>query len=58
MIRYRNGKLIPLTPEEIAELERLAAEAPPPSPTAEERLAALEAELLAAKILLGIEEVK
>lgn len=31
-----------LTAEEIAELEKLAAEAPAPEPTAEERIAALE----------------
>ena len=32
----------PLTVEEIAELERLAAEQPAPEPTAEERIAVLE----------------
>ena len=31
----------PLTAEEIAELERLAAEQPAPEPTAEERIAVL-----------------
>lgn len=31
-----------LTAEEIAELEKLAAEVPTPEPTAEERIAALE----------------
>ena len=34
---YRN-----MTAEEIAELEKLAAEAPAPEPTPEERIAALE----------------
>lgn len=34
---YRNA-----TQEEIAELERQAAEMPPPEPTPEERIAALE----------------
>lgn len=33
---------MPLTAEEIAELEALAAEQPAPEPTAEERIAVLE----------------
>lgn len=37
-----NGILRDMTPEEVAELEKLAAEAPAPEPTAEERIAALE----------------
>mgnify|MGYP001355403725 CR=1 FL=1 len=37
-----NGVLRDMTTEEVAELERLAAEAPAPEPTAEERIAALE----------------
>nr|DAG70375.1 MAG TPA: API3 pepsin inhibitor-3 [Caudoviricetes sp.] len=39
-----NGIYRDMTPEEIAELEKLAAEAPAPEPTAEEeeRIAALE----------------
>lgn len=37
-----NGILRDMTAEEIAELEKLAAEAPAPEPTAEERIAALE----------------
>ena len=37
-----NGEYIEMTPEEIAELEAMAAEMPAPEPTAEERLAALE----------------
>lgn len=37
-----NGIIRDTTAEEIAELERLAAEAPAPEPTAEERIAALE----------------
>lgn len=31
-----------MTPEEIAEMEKIAAEAPAPEPTPEERIAALE----------------
>lgn len=41
-----NGVMRDMTPEEIAELEELAAEAPAPEPTAEDRLAALEAAML------------
>lgn len=37
-----NGIYRDMTPEEIAELERLAAEQPAPEPTAEERIAVLE----------------
>ena len=39
---YENGSYRDMTAAEIAELERLAAEAPAPEPTAEERIAALE----------------
>ncbi len=42
MKKYVNGEYIDMTPEEIAELEKLAAEAPAPEPTPEERIAALE----------------
>lgn len=37
-----NGIYRDMTAEEVAELERLAAEVPAPEPTAEERIAALE----------------
>lgn len=41
---YENGSYRDMTPEEIAELEKSAAEAPEPAPepTPEERIAALE----------------
>lgn len=39
---YENGILRDMTPEEVAELEKLAAETPAPEPTSEERIAALE----------------
>lgn len=39
---YENGIYRNMTAEEIAELERLAAEQPAPEPTPEERIAALE----------------
>ena len=42
MKKYVNGKYIDMTAEEIAELEKLAAEQPAPDPTPEERIAALE----------------
>ena len=42
MKKYVNGQYIEMTPEEIAELEKLAAEAPTPEPSPEERIAALE----------------
>lgn len=41
------------TPEEIAEIEAMAAEQPAPEPTAEERLEALEEAMLE---LLGVSE--
>ena len=50
-----NGQYLEMTPEEIAALEQVAAQQPAPEPTAEERIAALEEELKAAKILLGLE---
>lgn len=39
---YENGIYRDMTPEEIAEIEKLAAEAPTPEPTPEDRIAALE----------------
>ena len=45
-----------MTPEEIAEWEQSISDTTAPEPTAEERIAALEQELAAAKILLGLEE--
>ena len=46
MKKYVNGEYIELTPEEIAELEALAASEPAAEPTAEERLVALEEAML------------
>ena len=51
-----NGIMRDMTPEEISELERSIADTPAPEPTPEERIAALEEKLKAAKILLGLEE--
>ncbi len=53
MKKYVDGEYIEMTPEEIAELEAMAAEMPVPEPTAEERLAALEEAMLE---LLGVAE--
>lgn len=39
---FENGVVRDMTAEEIAELEKLAAERPAPEPTPEERIAALE----------------
>ena len=39
---YENGILRDMTAEEIAEIERLAAEMPAPEPSPEERITALE----------------
>ena len=46
MKKYINGQYIEMTPEEVAEHEALAQEAPMPEPTAEERLEALESAML------------
>ena len=56
---FENGIIRDMTAEEIAELEKLAAEQPAPEPTPEERIAALEqdnAELRKAMdaLLLGV----
>lgn len=50
-----NGVIREMTPAEIADLERLAEQMPKPEPTPEERIAALEEQLKAAKILLGVD---
>ena len=50
-----NGVIREMTAEEIAEHERMLAELPPLVPSPEERIAALEEQLAAAKILLGVE---
>lgn len=45
-----------MTPEEIAAWQQSMSDTTAPEPTAEERIAALEEELKAAKILLGLED--
>ena len=54
---YDNGVYRDATPDESAAWEKEVAQQPAPAePTTEERIAALEEELKAAKILLGLEE--
>ena len=53
---YDNGVYRDATPEEIASWEQEAAQQPAPERTPDERIAALEEELKAAKILLGLED--
>lgn len=55
MKKWVNGEIIEMTPEEIAEMQAAMASMPEPEPTQEERIAQLEEELRAAKILLGLE---
>ena len=51
-----NGIMRDMTAEEIAAWEQSIADTPAQEPTTEERIAVLEEELKAAKILLGLEE--
>ena len=53
---YENGIYRDMTAEEIAAWEQSMSSTPAPEPTQEERIAALEEQLAAAKILLGLEE--
>lgn len=52
----KDGILLEMTPELEAEWRKDITDTPAPEPTPEERIAALEEELKAAKILLGLEE--
>ena len=56
MNKWLNGNIVEMTPEEIAAWEQEVAQQPAPEPTPDERIAALEDELAATKILLGLEE--
>ncbi len=51
-----NGVYRDATPDEIAEFERIQRESRAPESTTEKRVTALEEELRAAKILLGLED--
>ena len=48
-----NGVTRPMTAEEVAEYEKLAAEMPPMEPTPEERIAALEAALAVNSLIMA-----
>lgn len=56
MKKYVSGQYIDMTPEEISELQQSMPPTHVPEPTTEERIVALEEQLAAAKILLGLEE--
>lgn len=55
-MRFVNGKLIELTPEELAELEKMQTEAPAPTPTIEERVASVEEDAKVIRAILMGEE--
>ena len=56
MKKIVNGGVFDVTPEEIAAWQQSMSDTPAPEPTPEERIAALEEQLAAAKILFGLEE--
>lgn len=56
MRKYDNGIYRDMTDEEVSAWEQSIADTPVPEPTTEERIAVLEEQLAAAKILLGLEE--
>ena len=56
MRTFENGIYRDATPEEIAALKQNNTQQPAPEPTTEERIAELEEQLAAAKILLGLED--
>lgn len=56
MRKYDNGIYRDMTDEEVSEWEQSISDTPAPEPTTEERIVALEEELKAAKILLGLED--
>lgn len=54
MKKWLNGKIIDMTDDELAELEKMQSEMPEPEPTPEERIKQLEEQLKAVTtILLG-----
>lgn len=52
----KDGVIHEMTPELEAEWRKEMSDTPAPEPTPEERIAELEQELAAAKILLGLED--
>ena len=55
-MRFVNGKLIELTAEELAELEKMQSEMPAPTPTIEERVASVEEDTAIIRAILMGEE--
>ena len=55
-MRFVNGKIIELTAEELAELEKMQTEAPAPTPTIEERMASVEEDTKVIRAILMGEE--
>ena len=55
MKKLVNGKIIEMTPDEIAAWEQEVAQQPAPEPTPAERIAALEEDLKATTALMGLE---
>ena len=56
MRKYDNGIYRDMTDDEVSTWEQSISDTPAPEPTTEERIASLEEELKAAKILLGLED--
>lgn len=55
MRKYVNGEYVEMTAEEITELQSTYNEQSIAEPTIEERISALEEELVLSKILLGVD---
>lgn len=56
MKKWLNGKIVDMTAEEIAELEKMQSEAPAPTPTIEERMASVEEDTKVIRAILMGEE--
>ena len=56
MKKWVNGKIIDMTAEEIAELEKMQTDAPAPTPTIEERMASIEEDTKVIRAILMGEE--
>ena len=53
---FDGAKIRAMTAEELAAWQQSMSDTPAPEPTTEDRIAALEEQLAAAKILLGLED--
>lgn len=56
MKKWVNGKIIDMTAEELAELEKMQTDAPAPTPTIEERMASVEEDTKVIRAILMGEE--